>query len=70
MKKDESHGCLNTNNYKEARPMAFCLGKVDAVRRGPNTDKISSKNHHKKHQHIHTIHISKQEGHGGPRSLT
>ena len=70
MKQDESHGCSNTNNYKEARPMAFWLGKVDAVRRGAKTDKISNNNHHKKHQHIQTIHISKQEGHDGSGSLT
>ena len=27
MKQDESQGCLNTNNYKGARPMAFGWGK-------------------------------------------
>ena len=56
MKQDESQGCVNTNNYKGARPIAFDL-EGGCSEEGIKRDKISNKNHPKTINTFHTIHI-------------
>ena len=50
MKQDESHSCLNTNTYKVV--LWSLAGEGGCNEEGAKRDKISNKNHPKKHQHM------------------
>ena len=63
MKQDESQGCLNTNNYKRAHPMAFGWGRW-MQRRGPKEMKSQ------KRTSLKTINTFHTRGPKGPEPLT
>ena len=63
MKQGESQGCINTNNYKRARPLAFGWGR--RMQRG-EAEEIKSQTRAilKTINTFHTIHISNMWGSG------